>query len=342
MFSRTNSNSPKKLPTRQNDAAPMLFFIDQIQSPSFGNPILPMPLRIDRLLTKRPSLFIFPPKRAIIQLNDNKFTFDYVKIYSLFLENFLTYAEQKYRTLFYRQMDLKLVNIWWNLTKKLQSRMHSFNDLQGDILQSYLNAYQQFFQGKDEKRALIEHIDKIIQYCNEKVEQNAICIDFKGKITTKPLYKKKNTQIHPNIFEVDIYDTYKQKTFQKAFVPLFVYDDLLDCYLYNKLQLDPEGFNDMKDVITPEEIEKQQKTKRSPWRKKKSSNSETLVDSDLSEAGSQKDLEDQSQEEVHIISFSVLEEKGILIPYQEAMGTTLDGQEILKKINIEEIFDAII
>ncbi len=338
MFTRTNPNAPKKMPTRKNDAAPMLFFIDQIQSSSFDNPILPMPLRIDRILTKRPSLFIFPAKRAIIQANDKQFTFDYGKIYSLFLENLLKYAEQKYRTLFYRQLDLRLVEKWWNLTKDLASRIHSFNDLQAEILQSYLDSYQQFLQGKDEKEALVGHIDKIIQYCNEQVDQNSIQIDFKGKTISKRLYKKKSDRIFPDIFEVDIYNTEKQKTIRKAFVPLFIYDDLVECYLYNKLQLDPEGFNAMKDVITPEELVKQEKAKQKPRLFRKSSNSDSDSQTDLEQSNS----EDQPPEEVTLISFSALEEEGIIIPYEDSMGTDLDGQEILGKINIEEIFDAII
>ncbi|MHA1673642.1 MAG: hypothetical protein ACTSYI_08430 [Promethearchaeota archaeon] len=334
MFNRSKSNAPTKMPTRKNDAAPMLFFIDQIQSSSFDNPILPMPLRIDRILTKRSSLFIFPSKRAIIQVKDKYFTFDYGKIYILFLENLLKYAEQKYRTLFYRQIDLRLVNTWWNLTKDLASRIHGFGDLQAEILQSYLDAYQQYLQGKDEKEALIEHIDHIIKYCNEQVEQNSIQVDYKGKTISKRLYKKKSDRIFPDIYEVDIYNTLKQKTNRKAFVPLFVYDDLLDCYLYNKLQLDPEGFNAMEDVITPEELAKQEKAKQPPKLFRRSSKSDVKKDDDESE--------DQPPEEVHMISFSSLEEEGIIIPYQDSMGTDLDGQEILGKINIEEIFFEII
>ncbi|MHA1619525.1 MAG: hypothetical protein ACTSVZ_09595 [Promethearchaeota archaeon] len=345
MFTPKSSKSPK-MPRRKNDAAPMLFFIDQIKSSMFENPILPMPLRIDRLLIQRSSLFIIPTKRALIQTENKKYTFDYVKIYSLFMENLLRYAEQKYRTLFYRQMDLRIVENWWNQTKILQSRIHGFNDLQGEILQSYLDAYQQFLEGKDDKTALIEHIDYIIQLCDDEVKKNSLSIDFKGKKISKPLYKKKANQIHPNIFEVDIYNTKKQKSNRKAFVPLFVYDDLLDCYLFNKLQLDPEGFNAMNDIITPEELEKKKKqSQRSPWWKKKTSDSEAEEEEEGKmdpRAEEEFKEEQENQEEVQLITFSVMEDEGIIIPYQDSMGTTLDSQEILNKINIDEIFDDII
>ncbi|MHA1610708.1 MAG: hypothetical protein ACTSYU_01535, partial [Promethearchaeota archaeon] len=164
----------------------------------------------------------------------------------------------------------------------------------------------------------------------------------------KPLYKKKANQIHPNIFEVDIYNTKKQKSNRKAFVPLFVYDDLLDCYLFNKLQLDPEGFNAMNDIITPEELEKKKKqSQRSPWWKKKTSDSEAeeeegKMDPRAEEEFKEEQEEQENQEEVQLITFSVMEDEGIIIPYQDSMGTTLDSQEILNKINIDEIFDDII
>lgn len=340
MFNRSTSNPPTKMPTRKNDAAPMIFFIDQIHSESFQHPILPMPIRIDRILNKLPTLFIFPDQRSIIQYDGKEYSFDYQKIYQLFIKNILKYAEKKYRTVFYQEMNFKTVEKWWNKTVVLQSRIHSYSQDLSYILQSYLEAYLHFLQTNDLEASLIQHIDDIIKYANQRIEENKILIDYKGKELERALYKKKKENFYPDIFEVDIFDSEKQKTIRKAFVPVFIYDDLLECYLYNKKMIDPQGYDQLRSIEQPKTSEKNSSKK---WWQKGNKNNTPPANGSANSTDSDSTADDNEKlEPVNLVSFTELINEGILVPLDESISREINPENILKSIDIQQLFEDII
>ncbi|MCF2140196.1 MAG: hypothetical protein K9W44_09110 [Candidatus Lokiarchaeota archaeon] len=348
MFNRSASTSKPKLIHRKNEAAPMFFFIDQIESPNFPFPILPMPVRIDRIISKLPTLFIFPHKKSIISFQNKNFSYDYTRLYSLLITNLLKYTEQKYRTLFFKQLSFDLIEIWWNESKNLVSRIHSYSEDLSFILDSYLNAYIRSLEGLDFKQALIGHIDEIIEYCNSKFSENKISIDYKKKKILKNLYKKKGDYIFPDIIQTDIFDLKRMKTFQKAFVPMLLYDDLLECYLYNKKLIDPDGFEQLEDAPNPDQSGKNKERKKRFLSNifKKSANS---LDSDNSpnedeeiSIREQKDSDSLNKSDVNIINFQKLIDLEIIKQISDIDDVEIKPEEIFKNINIDEIFEQII
>ncbi|WP_457559456.1 hypothetical protein [Candidatus Harpocratesius sp.] len=342
------STAKPKLIHRKNEAAPMIFFIDQIESPNFSSPILPMPIRIDRILSKLPTLFIFPHKKSIISFQNKYFSYDYSKLYSLLITNLLKYTEQKYRTLFFKQLSFDLIEIWWKESKKLVSKIHSYSEDLSFILDSYLNAYIRSLEENDFKHALVGHIDEIIEYCNTKFTENKISFDYKKKTRLKNLYKKKGDYIFPDIIQTDIFDSKRMKTIQKAFVPMFLYDDLLECYLYNKKLIDPDGFEKLEDVSNPDQNEKKNKRKKrllSNIFKKRSNllNSDNSLNGDKEISNQeQKDADSSNKSDFNIIKFQKLVDLGVIIQTPDIDEKEINPENIFKNINIKEIFEEII
>lgn len=343
MFNRSIRSPKPKLIHKKKDAAPMLFFIDQIASPNFLNPVLPMPIRIDRILTNLPSLLVFPHESSVLTFQNKYYTFDYTQLYSYLLENLLRYTEKKYRTLFYKQLTYDIVEKWWNKTKNLQCSIHSFNEDLTYILNSYLKAYIKFLTKKNLRQALTSHIDEMINYLNQKVSENSIDLDYNKSRRKKHLYKKKGEYIYPDIIETDIFNSENGKIQRKAFVPMLMYDDLLECYLFNKKQIDPEGFEKLEDAKIP-----QQNTKKGLFSRKKDKEvdstgnlSEMTINSTSNEIP-EESTNKENNLDFDIIPFEKIIELGIIKESSNIEAKTLNPEKILEKIDIEKIFQEII
>jgi len=343
MFNRSvRSPTKTKMPHRKNDAAPMIFFIDQIENSNFPTPILPMPMRIDRVLSKLPIVFVFPNERTVLSFQGKHYTFDYSRLYSYLITNLLKYTEQKYRTLFYKQLTFNLVEHWWEESKKLQSSIHSFSEDLTYILQSYLKAYIEYLstENKNPKKTIIRHIDDIIAFCNERISSNIIEVDYKHNKKTKHIYKKKGGFIYPDIIEADIKNSVKGKVTQKAFVPMLLYDDLLECYLFNKKLIDPEGYEQLEDAKVPESNKKTFGI-FSKFKRKKNEKS----DKNDGTENETKDISIDSKENSQTpkdVTFEKIRELVIISETTDCKTKTINPEKILSDIDITKIFQEII
>ncbi|MHA1474000.1 MAG: hypothetical protein ACTSQ5_02310 [Promethearchaeota archaeon] len=129
------------------------------------------------------------------------------------------------------------------------------------ILQSYLESYKSYRSGLKLEEALLQYCNSIITYCNEKIEQNLIKFNYKKKEKASSMYKMNKGKFYPNICEYDIFNYQKKHIFRKAFIPLLIYDDLLECFLFNKLilqlKLNPNLSFEEIGLSNQEELEEQ-------------------------------------------------------------------------------------
>jgi hypothetical protein len=231
---------PTRIKSRKSDGAPILFFFDFLKNDNFSNPILPVPLRIDKITNGQPTLFIFPTNNPTIDVKGKTYSFNLKKIYKLLLKNLLDYSKRKYTKITYKKLEEHIILKWWNGSRSQLAKIPSYADDMEFILQSFLEALKEFLLTQDEKASYLKYCDSLINHAETRFNSNEIRIFHKATLITKKMYKKKKEKFLPDIFEFDVdhYDT--GKTARKALIPLFFYDDLLECFLYNKMQLEKE------------------------------------------------------------------------------------------------------
>ena len=92
---------------------------------------------------------------------------------------------------------------------------------------------------------LSEYCDINIKYFKERIEGNKIQITEKGALKTVKLYREKKEKYYPDIISIDVENIKKNKINKLTFVPYLIYDDILDCFAYNKKLLE----NNVKKTI---------------------------------------------------------------------------------------------
>ena len=208
-----------------------------------------MPCRIDKVVNGSSSLTILPQKPISIKFNDKIITFDFHKLYLNFYQNISYYAKKKYREMMYKDLPISLIKKWWIQSRPLKAVIHDFTIDIDFIFSAYLRSYVSYLQSSQQDEALLQYCDEIINHCQLKIEENTISFILKKKTISKRMYrtkeKKKKENHFPDIWEFDVLNQDTEKIHRKAFIPVMIYDDLLESFLYNKMKLEIKmGIND--------------------------------------------------------------------------------------------------
>jgi len=254
-FFKSNGKTLTKLKTFKNDLAPMGFYFDIFSTKIFQIPILPIPMRIDKLYNGEPTLLITPNleklekafKKLKLRINFNLF-------YFIGIKNFLNYANIKQNDLLtLRSLNGDKIRKWW----KASNNISAFNP---DLSESFTFITSQFLktfsyidknnldptQDKDDyTNILIDYCDSIIKYFRNKIEKNIFFIENEDKIEMEKLYLEKKQKYYPLEIKIPVNDLIAKKTHEMSFVPYLIYDDLLDSFCYNKKLL----INNTNDTI---------------------------------------------------------------------------------------------
>jgi len=233
----------------------MGFYFDIFSTKIFQIPILPIPMRIDKLYNGEPTLLITPNleklekafKKLKLRINFNLF-------YFIGIKNFLNYANIKQNDLLtLRSLNGDKIRKWW----KASNNISAFNP---DLSESFTFITSQFLktfsyidknnldptQDKDDyTNILIDYCDSIIKYFRNKIEKNIFFIENEDKIEMEKLYLEKKQKYYPLEIKIPVNDLIAKKTHEMSFVPYLIYDDLLDSFCYNKKLL----INNTNDTI---------------------------------------------------------------------------------------------
>ena len=164
MFHKSKVQIPTKIPSKKNDGAPMILFIDVLVNNSFLNPILPIPLRVDKVTNGLSSSLIFPSKKISVKMDDVFFSYDFETLYSFTIQNLIYHSEKSYKAVCYRQLDSKMINEWMNATSQVEALIPTLSEDLDYILKSYLVSFIMFSDGMDEKESLKIYCEKMIDF----------------------------------------------------------------------------------------------------------------------------------------------------------------------------------
>lgn len=244
-FFSSSPSPPLKLKSFKKDIAPTGFFFDIISSKLFKIPIAPVPLRIDKLTNGEPTLIVLPNTEYLERLfNDYKVNINYKLLYSIGLNNLITYAKEKYKEITKKTLQLKKIREWWNSSKNISSNCidlkESFTYLYSQFIKVFSIITQNNLNDVESTNILIEYCDKIIQYFRFKIEENIFRIRHENHIKEEKLYIEKKNKCYPLVLKIEVLDRSNNKIYTRDFVPYLIYDDILNCFSYNRSILKKE------------------------------------------------------------------------------------------------------
>lgn len=239
------SSPPTKLKSFKNDLAPVGFYFDIFPTGIFKIPIMPIPMRIDKISNGRATFFIIPD---LFKLDSFLETLDLVFNFESFLieglKNLINYSKNKYKDITYRTLSLESLTNWFenslNLKTEIPSLIEDFTFLLSEYLKMFAIIENEdiTINSQEYTVRLSEYCDINIKFFKERIEGNKIQITEKGALKTVKLYREKKEKYYPDVISIDVGNIKKNKINKLTFVPYLIYDDILDCFAYNKKLLD--------------------------------------------------------------------------------------------------------
>ncbi|MFX1573782.1 MAG: hypothetical protein ACFFB0_13615 [Promethearchaeota archaeon] len=277
-----------KFKTFKYDAAPFFFFID-IFPPEYineknphllhlienikSNPIMPLPMRVDRVFNGEKSILIRPREPISFALTDDKTAvINPAPFLQYGVEKLLYFTEIRSREKFSVHFTLERALRWWNSTKFLYGNLFRLEEDFSAFSRAYLHT---IIKAKILEEDLIDaaknYCQIVADVCRKRMEENSMLIEIKGKQESVNLYKVKDftyykkfkkvneTQYHPELIDIEIFDL-REKGFSRQederiklgtqmkskelkYIPLLFYDDLLECMLQNQRRLEDGDTN---------------------------------------------------------------------------------------------------
>jgi len=228
--------SPVKLKSFKRDLAPVGFYFDMFATEIFKIPVMPVPMRIDKLTNGDLTLFIFPDIGNLNKLLKKLgLTINFKNFFLLGISNFINFAKGKYKEIIHRNLKREIIIKWFENSRLIKTEIPSLTEAYTYLLLEFLNTFSII----DEKglnpslegytTELLRYCDKIITYAREKIENNLILIKEEGSTREVQLYLEKKEKYYPQIITIKI-----DKKIKMDFIPYLIYDDILDIFSYNK------------------------------------------------------------------------------------------------------------
>lgn len=229
-------NSPSKLKSFKRDLAPVGFYFDIFTTEIFKIPVMPVPMRIDKLTNGDLTLFILPDIGNLNKLLKKlDLTINFKKFFLLGISNFINFAKGKYKEIIHRNLQREMIIRWFENSRLIKTEIPSLTEAYTYLLLEFLNTFSTIEEkGLDPSleeytTELLRYCDKIISYTREKIENNVILIKEEGSTKTVQLYLEKKEKYYPQIIAIKI-----DKKTKMNFIPYLIYDDILDIFSYNK------------------------------------------------------------------------------------------------------------
>jgi hypothetical protein len=277
--------SPKKSQYRtyKSDAAPFFFYIDvlpldvsQYDIPHHvemlkrvqSNPIMPLPLRVDRVFSGESTILIRPREPVSFLIDEHLAVINPQPFIQSGITKLLYFTEVRASREFASSLTLENAQEWWNSTKNLYGKLRSLEEDFVAFLKAYLHIMVKAkVNNEDLISAATKYCELIRDVCNQRIQEKYILVEMNEKEKLVDLYKMKEGKVYekrfkrtrrellyPTFVDIEVLDleevgypsiTSKNIQFKAKvikYIPLLFYDDLLECMLQNlKILKDFEG-----------------------------------------------------------------------------------------------------
>ncbi len=275
----------------KSDAAPFFFYID-IFPPDLtsytkerelvllkkikNNPIMPLPMRVDRVFNGEKSILIRPIEPISFSIMDDlNATISPPAFLQYGTEKLLFFTEIRAFEKFVIPLKIEKVKKWWESTKFLYAKLSHIEEDFSAFLKAYISTVLKAkLNNEDLINAATVYCKIIQEICEKRINENSILIETTRKETNVKMYKQKvvkyrekkkrveRVQYYPELVDIDVYDLTEKgfkysidnqawvlneiKPKEIKYIPLLFYDDLLECMLLNLKKLD-EGDDNILD-----------------------------------------------------------------------------------------------
>ena len=226
----------------KKDIAPIGFFFDIMPTELFKVPILPIPMRIDKVVKGEATYFIrFNTAKLNSLFKELNLFIDYKSFFTIGIRNLLDYAKKNSNEIAHHSFRKDLLRKWLYNSISIEVDIPDLTEDLTYLLCEFLKTYSYInnLDVNDERyiKKLINYCDRIIEYFQERLESNSIKIKSNGDYTEEKIYFIKKSKYYPRIIEIKIKkfrggEKYILK--KMRFVPYLIYDDILDTFFYNK------------------------------------------------------------------------------------------------------------
>jgi hypothetical protein len=292
---RRDTTSVQKFKTFKYDAAPFFFIIDVFPSdPELThetskslvnkirqNPVIPLPMRVDRVFNGEISLLIRPREIVSFPVKDDTVaSINPVPFLQLGIEKLLYFTEIRSMEAFIKSIippnAQNRVNRWWNITRNRYAPLYRLEEDFNAFLRAYLlTVVKAKLNEEDLVNAAKNYSQMVHDICDKRMTLNSIRTDMKGEIKDAKMYKVKEisfykkrkkvneTQYHPELIDLEIFDLSERgflkgddrnslfmefkKTQKIKYIALLFYDDLMECMLQNLEQIE----NGATEILDP-------------------------------------------------------------------------------------------
>jgi len=234
-------NPPVKLKSFKRDFAPMGFYFDIFTTEIFNIPVMPVPMRIDKLTNGESTFFIFPDTNVLNQLLKKLgLVMNFKNFLLVGIKNLINFAKRKYKEITYRTLKKDLIINWFENSLIITAEIPSLTEDYTFLLLEFLKIFSHIEKkgldpnSVDYNPELIRYCETIINHFKEKIENNFIQIIDKGLIKTEKLYIEKKKKYFPKMISINITNSQTNKIIKRNFIPYLIYDDILDIFSYNK------------------------------------------------------------------------------------------------------------
>jgi len=233
-------NPPSKLKGFHKDIAPIGFYFDIFTTELFQTPILPLPMRIDKLSNGEPTLIIKLDMKKIERVS-KKFNLclNLNNFYLMGIKNFVHYARVKIKEITLRMLDNRKIEKWWEASKNISTTIPDLTETFTFINLSFIKTFALIKKRnlipsqEDYIKVLLTNCENIVKFLQEKIETNTFTYSTDNEVSIEKLYLEKKNKFYPLIIKIPIYNETIQRSYQMEFVPYLIYDDLLDVFFFN-------------------------------------------------------------------------------------------------------------
>ncbi len=267
----------------KSDAAPFFFYID-IFSPDLStfkspqlrnllesiqtNPIMPLPMRVDRVYNGVQSVLIRPREpTSFLVMDDINAFINPVAFLQCGLKKLIYFTEVRAYENLFLSLKVEKVQKWWDSTKFLYSKLLRLEEDFSAFIKAYIHTVLKAkLNEEDLVSEAIKYCQIVSDTCNKRIKDNLIFIEkphheikvsmYKEKVAKyyKKFKKVEEVQYHPELVDIDVFDL-SERGFntdldklnsildelipnEKKYIPILFYDDLLECMLQNLKKLD--------------------------------------------------------------------------------------------------------
>ena len=226
----------------KKDIAPIGFFFDIFPTELFKVPILPIPMRIDKILKGEITYFIrFNIDKLHSLFKELNLFIDFRSFFIIGIRNLIEYAKKKCNDITLHSFKKDLLRKWFDNSISIEIDLPDLTEDFTYLLSEFLKTYS-FINNlnvSDERyiKGLINYCDRIIEYFQERLKRNSIKIKSNGVYKEEKIYIIKKSKYYPRIIEINIEkfrEGKKNMVKKMRFVPYLIYDDILETFLYNK------------------------------------------------------------------------------------------------------------